>query len=90
MNEFDPKKFKKNLHGHIVLIENYEPEEPSGFFARFFHTPQYTNAFDSDLPVYRYATRDELYTKKMTEENKDDSPEDESSAEDQKDLQSPN
>ena len=90
VNEFDPKNLKKNLHGHIVFIENYKPEEPSGFFGRFFYTPQYKNAFDSDLPVYRYATRDELYTKKMTEENKDDSPEDESSAEDQKDLQSPN
>ena len=82
--EFDPKNLKKNHQGKIVLVENYEPEEPSGFFARFFHTPQYTNAFDSDLPVYRYATRDELYSRKRTEEDKD-----ELSAEDQNDLQSP-
>ena len=84
VNEFDPKNLKKNHRGHIFLDENYEPEEPSGFLTRFFRWPQYTNAFDSDLPVYRYATRDELYSKKKTEEDKDESGE-----EDEKDLQSP-
>ena len=83
VNEFDPKNLKKNHHGHIVLVENYKPEEPSGFFERWiFHKPQYTNAFDSDLPVYRYATRDELYTNKLTQEDND-----ESSEEEQDDLQ---
>ena len=88
VNEFDPKDLKRNLHnpnlrGQIVLVENCEPDEPSGFFARFFHTPKYTNAFASDLPVYRYATRDELYTNKLTQEDND-----ESSEEEQDDLQS--
>ena len=90
VNEFDPKNLlmkrnlhNPNLHGEIVLVENYEPDEPSGFFTRFFHTPQYKNAFDSDLPVYRYATRDELYTNKLTQED-----DDESSEEEQDDLQS--
>ena len=75
VNEFHPKCIKKNSDGHIVFID--ENEDQSGIFNSFI-------AFDSNLPVYRYATRDDLYMNKTTAENNE-----EPSAPDQNDLQSP-
>ena len=75
VNEFHPKCIKKNIAGDIVLID--ENKDQSGFFSSFI-------AYDSNLPVYRYATRDDLYMNKTTAENYN-----EPSAPDQSDLQSP-
>ena len=79
LNEFDPKYLMIDRHGNIVLVENYESNNQIGrklrpiriiwiflsrlfgFFARFF----FTSAFTPDLPVYRYANRDVLYSKKI-------------------------
>ena len=75
VKEFRPKCFKKNTHGEIVFID--ENQDQSGIFNSFI-------AYDSDLPVYRYATRDDFYLNKRTTENNDESRE-----ENQNDLQSP-
>ena len=75
VNEFHPKCIKKHTLGDIVLID--ENKDQSGFFNSFIK-------YDSNLPVYRYATRDDLYMNKITTENND-----ESSEEDQNDLQTP-
>ena len=75
VNEFHPKCIKKNTLGDIVLID--ENKDQSGIFNSFI-------AYDSNLPVYRYATRDDFYMNKITTENNDDS-----SEEDQNDLHSP-
>ena len=75
LNEFYPKCVKKNNDGDIVLID--ENKDQSGIFSSFIE-------YNSDLPVYRYATRDELYMNKLLTENNDPSGQD-----DQNDLQSP-
>ena len=75
LKEFYPKCVKKNNDGDIVLID--ESKDQSGIFSSFIE-------YNSDLPVYRYATRDDLYMNKLLTENNDLSGQD-----DQNDLQSP-
>lgn len=75
VNEFHPKCVQKNSQGYIVLID--ENEDQSGIFSKFIE-------YDSNLPVYRYATRDDLYWNKITSENND-----ESNEKDRNDLESP-
>ena len=75
VNEFHPKCVQKNSQGYIVLID--ENQDQSGIFSKFIE-------YDSNLPVYRYATRDDLFMNKITSENND-----EANEEDQNDLESP-
>ena len=75
LNEFHPKCVKKNTAGDIVVID--ENKDHSGIFSSFIE-------YNSELPVYRYATRDDLYMHKILTENNDASGQD-----DQNELQSP-
>ena len=58
-----------------MLID--ENEDQSGIFSKFIE-------YDSNLPVYRYATRDDIFMNRITSENNDVSNE-----EDRNDLESP-
>ena len=75
VKEFHPKCVQKNSLGEIILID--ENEDQSGIFSKFIE-------YDSNLPVYRYATRDDIFLNKITSENND-----ESNEEDRNDLESP-
>ena len=75
VKEFHPKCVQKNSLGEIILID--ENEDQSGIFSKFIE-------YDSRLPVYRYATRDDLFMNRITSETNDVSNE-----EDRNDLESP-